>query len=103
MYAVVEIAGQQFKVKKDDVVLANRLPGEQGDEISIDKVLLVSDEQGIKVGAPYVDGAKVTAAILEQTRGEKVLVFKKKRRKRYKVLKGHRQLLTALQIKEITA
>ncbi len=103
MYAVVDIAGQQFKVTKDDVIVANRIQGEEGAEVSFDKVLLLSGDDGVKVGAPYVDGAKVTAAIVEHKLGDKVLVFKKKRRKRYRVLKGHRQPLTTLKIKEIVS
>ena len=103
MYAIVDIAGQQFKVEKNDVVVANRIAGENGAEIEFDKVLLLSGENGAQVGTPYVDGAKVTAMIVGHEKGDKVLVFKKKRRKGYKVLNGHRQPLTRLEIKDIVA
>ncbi|MBN1480609.1 50S ribosomal protein L21 [candidate division KSB1 bacterium] len=103
MYAIVDIAGQQFKVKKDDVVLANRIVGEAGADVEFDKVVLLSDEEGARVGTPYIDGAKVTATIVGHEKGDKVLVFKKKRRKGYRVLNGHRQPLTRLEIKDIVA
>jgi large subunit ribosomal protein L21 len=103
MYAIVDIAGQQFKVEKNDVVVANRIAGDDGTEIEFDKVLLLSGENGAQVGTPYVDGAKVTATIVGHEKGDKVVVFKKKRRKGYKVLNGHRQPLTRLEIKDIVA
>lgn len=103
MYAVVDIAGQQFKVKKNDIVLANRIVGDDGADVEFDKVMLLAGEEGTRVGAPYVDGAKVTAVIIRQEKGDKVLVFKKKRRKRYHVLNGHRQPLTRLEIKDIVS
>lgn len=101
MYAIVDIAGRQFKVKKNDIVVSNRIQGEQGADIAFEKVLLLSGENGVTIGAPFVEGAKVTASIVEHKKGEKVLVFKKKRRKRYHVLNGHRQPLTALRINDI--
>lgn len=101
MYAIVDIAGQQFKVKKDDVVVANRIKGDEGSEVELEKVLLLSDDDSTQVGAPYVDGAKVTAKIMQHKKGDKVIVFKKKRRKGYKVKNGHRQPQTALQIQDI--
>jgi large subunit ribosomal protein L21 len=103
MYAIVDIAGQQFKVEKDDIVLANRIAGDEGSDIEFDKVMLLSGEDGATVGAPYVDGAKVTATIVGHEKGDKVVVFKKKRRKTYRVLNGHRQPLTRLEIKDIVA
>jgi len=103
MYAIVDIAGQQFKVEKDDIVLANRITGDEGSDIEFDKVMLLSGDDGATVGAPYVDGAKVTATIVGHEKGDKVLVFKKKRRKTYRVLNGHRQPLTRLEIKDIVA
>ena len=103
MYAIVDIAGQQFKVSKDDVVMAQRLQGDEGSEVEFDKVLLLSGDDGVKVGSPFVDGAKVTASIVEHEKDDKVIVFKKKRRKGYKVKNGHRQPLTKLQIKDIVA
>jgi large subunit ribosomal protein L21 len=103
MYAIVDIAGQQFKVEKNDVVLAQRLAGDEGADVEFDKVLLLSREDGATVGSPYIDGAKVTATILGHEKGDKVTVFKKKRRKKYRVLNGHRQLLTRVEIKDIVA
>lgn len=103
MYAIVDIAGQQFKVKKNDVIFAQKLGGDAGSELELDKVMLLASDQDTKVGAPYIEGAKVTATIVEHKKDKKVLVFKKKRRKTYRVLNGHRQLLTALQITDIIA
>ncbi|MBN1351351.1 50S ribosomal protein L21 [candidate division KSB1 bacterium] len=101
MYAIVEIAGTQFKVEKDRKILAPKLDGKAGDELTLDKVLLVADEGNVKIGHPVVEGASVKATILGATRGEKVIVFKKKRRKAYRVKNGHRQDYTELQINEI--
>ena len=103
MYAIVDIAGQQFKVEKNDVVVANRLVGDEGAEVEFEKVMLVSGDDGATVGSPYVDGAKVTATIVGHEKGDKVIVFKKKRRKTYRVRNGHRQPLTRLEIKDIVA
>ncbi len=101
MYAIVEIAGQQFKVEKDQKIFVHRLEQTEGDLIDIGKVLLVDNEGKVKVGKPHVRGAKVSAKILEHMRGDKVKVFKKKRRKGYRVLNGHRQDMTQIQIEEI--
>ena len=102
MYAIVEIAGQQFKVEAGMEIFVNRLPEEKGAALVLDKVLLVDEDCAVKVGAPYVDGAVVKATVLDDTcRGKKVLVFKKKRRKGYQKLTGHRQDLTKIQINEI--
>ncbi len=101
MYAVVEIAGQQFKVQKDKKVFVHRLQAGEGDTVGFDRVLLIEDEGSIRVGTPVVEGAKVTAKVLEHMKGDKVLVFKKKRRKGYQTLNGHRQLFTQIQIEEI--
>ncbi len=103
MYAIVDIAGQQFKVEKDDVVIANRIAGDEGMDVEFDKVMLLSGDDGAQVGAPYVDGAKVMATIVGHEKGDKVVVFKKKRRKTYQVKNGHRQPLTRLEIKDIVA
>ncbi len=101
MYAVVEIAGQQFKVEKDQKVTVHRLPLEEGDSVDFDKVLLVDNAGSIQVGTPVVESAKVSAEVVKHFRGDKVKVFKKKRRKGYQKLNGHRQDLTQLKITEI--
>ncbi|TRO64428.1 50S ribosomal protein L21 [Christiangramia sabulilitoris] len=101
MYAIVEIAGQQFKVAKDQKVFVNRLAGEEGDSVSFDKVLLTADGDNITVGAPAIEGALVGAKINRHLKGDKVIVFKKKRRKGYRVKNGHRQALTELLIEGI--
>lgn len=103
MYAIVEIGGEQFKVSQNDKITAWRLNGEVGALVDFDKVLLLSTDAGVQVGAPYVQGAKVQVAILEHGKGDKVVVFKKRKRKGYRVLNGHRQPQTTLQIKEIIA
>lgn len=101
MYAIVEIAGQQFKVAKDQKVFVNRLSGEEGDSISFDKVLLTGDGDNITLGAPAIDGALVGAKITRHLKGDKVIVFKKKRRKGYRKKNGHRQALTEIVIENI--
>ena len=103
MYAIVEIAGQQFKVAKDQKVFVHRLAGEEGDKISFDKVLLTADGDNVTLGAPAIDGAQVGAKITRHLRGDKVIVFKKKRRKGYRVKNGHRQSLTEIVIESIVA
>ena len=103
MYAIVEIAGQQFKVEKDQQIFVHRLDTEEGSKIDFDKVLLLDDAGSVNVGAPVITGAKVTAKVLEHLKGDKVIVFKKKRRKGYKVKNGHRQYLTKLEILTIDA
>lgn len=102
MYAIVEIAGQQFKVKKDQKVFVHRLPEEVGSSVCFDKVLLV-DDGNVTVGAPVIEGAAVNAKILNHLKGDKVIVFKKKRRKGYKVKNGHRQYLSEIIIESIVA
>jgi large subunit ribosomal protein L21 len=101
MYAIVDIQGQQFKVEKDQKVYVHRLEGEAGNVISFEKVLLVDNDGKVKIGAPIVKGAEVSAKILSHVRGDKVLVFKKKRRKGYQKLNGHRQDFTQVLIEEI--
>ncbi len=100
MYAIVEIAGQQFKVKKDQKVFVHRLQGEAGSKVSFDKVLLLDDGK-VTIGAPAIKGAAVNAKILNHLKGDKVIVFKKKRRKGYKVKNGHRQYLSEIVIESI--
>lgn len=101
MYAIVEIAGQQFKVEKDKKVFVHRLAAEEGTSVEFDKVLLLDNEGSITVGTPVIEGAKITAKIMEHTKGDKVLVFKKKRRKGYQKMNGHRQSFTQVLIEEI--
>ncbi len=101
MYAIVEIAGQQFRVEKDKKLFVHRLENAEGENVEFEKVLLVENDGAIAIGTPVVEGAKVTAKVLEHLKGEKVIVFKKKRRKGYKKKNGHRQYLTQIQIEEI--
>ena len=103
MYAIVEIAGQQFKVEKDQKVFVHRLQTEEGKKVAFDNVLLLADGDKITVGAPAIDGAQVGAKVLKHLKGDKVIVFKKKRRKGYRVKNGHRQALTEIQIDNILA
>ena len=102
MYAIVEIAGQQFKVAKDQKVFVHRLQDKEGAKVTFDNVLLVDDGK-VTIGAPAIDGAAVTAKVLKHLKGDKVIVFKKKRRKGYKVKNGHRQALSEIQIESIVA
>ena len=101
MYAIVEMAGQQFKVAKDQKVYVHRLPDEEGSKVSFDNVLLLEDGGNITIGAPAIDGAAVEAKVVKHLKGNKVIVFKKKRRKGYKKKNGHRQYLTELVIESI--
>ena len=101
MYAIVEIAGQQFKVVKDQKVYVHRLDAEEGTDMEFAKVLLIDNEGMVQVGNPVVEGAKIAAKVLTHVRGDKVLVFKKKRRKGYQKLSGHRQNFTQIQIQDI--
>lgn len=103
MFAIVNIAGFQYKVSPDQFVYVNRLPEDQGADVSFDEVLLVSDNGSTQVGAPFVSGAAVRGTVLEHLKDDKVIVFKKKRRKGYKVKKGHRQALTKVKIESINA
>jgi large subunit ribosomal protein L21 len=103
MYAIVEIAGQQFKVQKDQKIFVHRLEAETGSKVEFDRVLLVDNGGKINVGAPAIAGAKVTAEVNDHVKGDKVIVFKKKRRKGFKVRNGHRQSFTAITIKDIKA
>jgi len=103
MYAIVEIAGQQFKVSKDLKVYVHRLSNEEGSKVSFDKVLLLDDNGTITLGAPAIEGASVEAKVLQHLKGDKVIVFKKKRRKGYKKRNGHRQYLTQILIEGVSA
>ncbi|MBE5033843.1 50S ribosomal protein L21 [Gallalistipes aquisgranensis] len=101
MYAIAEIAGQQFKVEKGRKLYVHRLAGEEGSSLSFDKILLTEDDGQVNVGTPVVKGATVNATILRHLKDDKVIVFKKRRRKGYKVKNGHRQLLTQILIDDI--
>ena len=101
MFAVIKTGGKQYKVAKDDVIVVEKLPGESGSEIRLTEVLLVADDKGASLGTPLIDGAAVNATVVAQRRGDKVIVFKKKRRKGYRRTQGHRQDETVLRITDI--
>ena len=103
MFAIVEIAGQQFKVEKDQTLYVHRLPEAEGASIELNNVLLVDNNGKVTVGAPAVSGASVKAKVLNHLKGDKVLVFKKKRRKGFRKKNGHRQSFTKIQIEAINA
>ena len=101
MYAIVEIAGQQFKVEKDKKLFVHQLDANEGDSVDFEKVLLVDNDGAVTVGTPTVNGAKITAKVLAHVQGDKVIVFKKKRRKTYRKKNGHRQQFTQIQVETI--
>jgi len=101
MYAIVDIASQQFKVEQGKKIFVHRLQAEAGSSVTFDKVLLTDHENEVQVGTPYIDGGLVKATVLEHLKGDKVIVFKKKRRKGYEKKNGHRQCLTRIYIDEI--
>ena len=103
MYAIVEIAGLQYKVEKDQRLYVNRLNVAKGKKVKFDRVLLTEEKGDIKVGAPVIDGAVVEATVNGEVKGDKILVFKKKRRKGYQKMNGHRQMFTSITINKITA
>ena len=103
MYAIVEIAGQQFKVVQDQKLFVHRLTDKEGSKVSFDKVFLLDDGKKVSIGAPAITGASVEAKVVSHLKGDKVIVFKKKRRKGYRVKNGHRQALTELVIEKIQA
>jgi large subunit ribosomal protein L21 len=103
MYAIVEIAGQQVKVAKDQKVFVNRLPVEEGKSVSFDNVLLIGDGDNITIGAPAINGAQIGAKVVKHLKGDKVIVFKKKRRKGFRKKNGHRQYLSEIMIESIVA
>ena len=103
MYAIVEIAGQQFKVQKDQKIFVHRLKDDIGAKISFERVLLIEDGGKINVGAPAISGASVSAEVNDHVKGDKVIVFRKKRRKGYKKRNGHRQSFTTITITGIKA
>lgn len=101
MFAVIKTGGKQYKVAAGDVISVERLAGDVGKSLELDQVLMIGDDKGTTVGAPLVDGASVSATVLDQARGDKIIVFKKKRRKDYRRRQGHRQELTVLRITDI--
>ncbi|MBK9190157.1 MAG: 50S ribosomal protein L21 [Crocinitomicaceae bacterium] len=103
MYAIVEIAGQQFKVAKDQQIFVHRLEAKEGDKVDFSSVLLTEKDGKVNVGAPAIDGAKVSASVVRHVKGDKVIVFHKKRRKGYEKKNGHRQSFTEIKITDIKA
>ena len=103
MYAIVEMAGQQFKVAKDQKVYVHRLQEDEGKKVTFDKVLLLEDGDNVTIGAPVIEGAAVEAKVVKHLKGDKVIVFKKKRRKGYQKKNGHRQYLTEIVVEGIIA
>ena len=101
MYVIVDIQGQQFKVQKDQKLFVHRINANEGDEVEFAKVLLIGDGDDITIGSPAIDGAKVVLEVLSHVKGDKVLVFKKKRRKGYQKLNGHRQQFSQVLVKDI--
>ena len=103
MFAIVTIAGQQFKVEKDQEIFVHQLDANEGDQLNFDQVNLVSDGDSTSIGKPVVSSASVGATVIGHSKGDKVIVFKKKRRKGYQVKNGHRQSFTKIKIDSITA
>jgi large subunit ribosomal protein L21 len=103
MYVIVDIQGQQFKVEKDQRLFVHRISADQGAEVEFEKVLLADKDGAVTVGAPVIEGAKVVAEVISHVKGDKVLIFHKKRRKGHRKLNGHRQQFTEITIKEIIA
>jgi large subunit ribosomal protein L21 len=101
MYAVLRTGGKQYRVSANDVIIVEKLPGEEGGFIEFDDVLMIGDGKATTLGTPLLEGALVTATILEQGRADKILVFKKKRRQNYRRMHGHRQAETVLRINEV--
>lgn len=101
MYAIVDIAGKQMKIQENDQLVVPRLEGKEGSAVLFEKVLLIADNGKVKIGQPIVEGVRVEASILAHGKGKKIIVFKKKRRKDYKVKKGHRQPYTKIKIEKI--
>jgi len=103
MYAIVDIQGQQFKVEPEQKLFVHRINADQGSEVEFDKVMLIDNDGDITIGSPVIDGAKVVLEVVSHVKGDKVLVFKKKRRKGYSKLNGHRQQFSEVRVKEIIA
>ena len=103
MYVIVDIQGQQFKLQQDQKVFVHRIDAEEGSTLEFEKVMLIDNDGNIQVGTPVIDGAKVIVEVLSHVKGDKVLVFKKKRRKGYRKLNGHRQQFSQIRVKKIIA
>ena len=103
MYAVVKTGGKQYRVAKNDVLTVEKLDGEAGAVVELEEVLAMNDGNGLTIGTPMIDGARVAATVLEQKKGDKVIIFKKQRRKNYRRTRGHRQQLTVIRISDILA
>lgn len=103
MYAIVEIGAQQYKVEEGKKIFVHKLSKEEGTKVEFDRVLLVENDGKVQVGTPVVEGAKIEATVITEVKGDKVIVFKKKRRKGYRVKNGHRQQYTQIEIKKIVA
>ncbi len=103
MYAIVDIQGQQFKVEKDQKLFVHKVTADKGADFEVEKVLLIDTDGKVTIGAPYVSGAKVVLTVGDQVKGDKVLIFHKKRRKGYRKLNGHRQQFTEVTVKDIIA
>lgn len=103
MYAIVSTGGKQYKVREGEILRIEKIPGEVGSPVSFDQVLMVGDGESVSIGRPSLEGAAVTARIVEQGKANKLIVFKYKRRKRYRRKQGHRQSFTAVKIDAITA
>jgi large subunit ribosomal protein L21 len=101
LFAIIQTGGKQYRVSPGDILRVERLPGERGDEVSLTQVLMIAADDDIQVGRPWLEGAAVKGEILRQGKAKKIIVFKKKRRKKYRRKQGHRQLYTALQVREI--
>ncbi len=103
MYAIVDTGGKQYKVKKDETLRIEKIPGEVGSQVSFDKILMLADDDNVKIGRPVLDDVAVKGHIVEQEKAQKIIVFKYKRRKRYRRKQGHRQQYTAVKIDSIEA
>ncbi len=103
MYVIVDIQGQQFKVEQDQKLFVHRINAERGDSVEFEKVMLIDKDGSVTVGAPTIAGAKVVVEVISHVKGDKILVFKKKRRKGYRKLNGHRQQFSQVKVKEIIA
>lgn len=101
MYAVIQTGGKQYKVTEGEVLRVEKLAGQAGDKVTIDQVLMIKDDNGVRIGSPIVQDARVTAEVMEQGRGKKIVVYKYKRRKNYRRKQGHRQAFTKIKIEKI--